>query len=169
MPPGELSGSFVGLGLLLVHLTGVNLGQRPLRADDGAFDFFGRRHTYDVLLDLPGFGRSDLANVGRSRGPGELDGFGGVNDVVLGDPAVALLVDDGAAVGNEPFVGRDDGLGLDVVGVPFGEDGLGLFGVDAGHGGVGEPDGAGVVELLQLLGTAVEGGSQGCGLGRLAV
>ena len=69
----------------------------------------------------------------------------------------------------EPFLGGDDGFGFGVVGVAFGEQGLGVLGGGAGDGGVGEPDGAGVVELLQLGGALVEGRGEGRGLGRLPV
>jgi hypothetical protein len=41
-----------------------------------------------------------------------------------GDGAVALVLGDGGVVRGEPFVGGDHGFGFDVVGVPFGEDGL---------------------------------------------
>ena len=90
-----------------------------------------------------------------------------VGDVVLGDVAGALVVDERGAVSGEPFLGGDDGVGFGVVGVAFGEQGLGVLGGGAGAGGVGEPDGAGVVELLQLGGTLVEGLGEDRGLGCL--
>ena len=80
-----------------------------------------------------------------------------LGDVILGDLACALVVDDCGLVGGEPFLGGDDGVGFAVVDVAFGEQGFGALGGGAGAGGVGEPDGAGVVELLELGGTLVEG------------
>jgi hypothetical protein len=55
-----------------------------------------------------------------------------VGEVVLGDLTMALVVDDGGAVGGEPLVGGDDQVGFGVVGVACGEQGIGLRGGGAG-------------------------------------
>ena len=161
--------------MLVGLVAGGDLGEGPARAGDRVRHLVGRGHAHDVLLSLAGFGRGDLAEVGRRRvgAVARVDvGHGRVavvGDVVLGDLAGALVVGDGGAVGGEPFLGGDDGFGLGVVGVAFGEQGLGVLGGGAGAGGVGEPDGAGVVELLELGGALVEGLGQGRGLGGLLV
>ena len=78
MPAGQLGGPLVGLGVLFVRLAGVDLGQRPLRASERAFDLVGGRYPHDVLLALAGLGRGDLANVGgRVRPSGRRSSWSG--------------------------------------------------------------------------------------------
>ena len=107
--------------------------------------------------------------VGLGASGGGVDIAVGVGrvEVGLGDGAVRVLGGIAGAVGGEPLVGGDDGVGVGVGGVAFGEHGLGAFGLDPGHGGVGEPLGAGVVELLQGGGLLVEGGGERGGVGGL--
>lgn len=115
-----------------------------------------------------GCGRRDVVLGGRVVGSIEPNGIvvlGGVwGEVEFGDRAVGVLGDAGVVVCGEPFLGGDGGFGLSV-GVTFGEQVLGLVGFRARFGGVGPPDRAGIVQLLQVLDPIVENAGERCGFG----
>ena len=148
---------------------GGDLHERASGALTRVGELVGRRHAHDVLASLPGLGRGDLADVDRLgiRTGCRISAPGPVavaREVVISDFAVTLVLVYCGFVGGEPLLGGDDRLGIGVVGVALGEQGPGFLGGGAGGGGVGEPEGAGAVELLQLGHTLVERCGEGRGL-----
>ena len=156
-------------------VAGGDLGEGPSRAGDRAGDLVGRRHAHDVLLGLPRLGGRDLAQVGGRRV--DAVGRGAVRPVrsracVGGwssDFAVLLLVGTAARWAASHSSAVTTGSGSASPAWRSASQGLGALGGGAGAGGVGEPGGARVVELLELAGTPVEGVGQGRGLGGLPV